>query len=86
MKGYNDAKYKKFGSRAEAEAYVAGVLVASTASPSGSRVSGPSQHPVLVEADEVGWDVVYSDGACKGNGTPGSVAGICVWWGTNDPR
>lgn len=30
--------------------------------------------------------VVYSDGACKGNGKVGSVAGIGVWWGNNDPR
>ncbi|KAI0646200.1 ribonuclease H-like domain-containing protein [Trametes meyenii] len=27
--------------------------------------------------------VVYSDGSCRGNGRPGSVAGIGVWWGTN---
>ncbi|TFK78095.1 ribonuclease H-like protein, partial [Polyporus arcularius HHB13444] len=39
-----------------------------------------------VIADESGWDVVYSDGACKGNGKVGSVAGIGVWWGTNDSR
>ncbi|KAI0330691.1 ribonuclease H-like protein [Cubamyces sp. BRFM 1775] len=25
--------------------------------------------------------IVYSDGACKGNGQPGSIAGIGVWWG-----
>ncbi|KAJ7204408.1 ribonuclease H-like domain-containing protein [Mycena pura] len=30
--------------------------------------------------------VVYSDGACKGNGQAGSVAGIGVWWGEGDPR
>ncbi|KAF9072783.1 ribonuclease H-like domain-containing protein, partial [Rhodocollybia butyracea] len=30
--------------------------------------------------------VVYSDGACKGNGKVGSIAGIGVWWGNNDPR
>lgn len=36
--------------------------------------------------DESTWDVVYSDGACRGNGKPGSVAGIGVWWGRNDPR
>ena len=36
--------------------------------------------------DESGWDVVYSDGACKGNGKVGSVAGIGVWWGPDDPR
>jgi ribonuclease HI len=32
------------------------------------------------------YDVVYTDGACKGNGKAGSVAGIGVWWGRNDPR
>lgn len=36
--------------------------------------------------DESGWDVVYSDGACKGNGKVGSYAGVGVWWGENDPR
>jgi hypothetical protein len=36
--------------------------------------------------DESIWDVAYTDGACKGNGQPGSVAGIGVWWGRDDPR
>lgn len=36
--------------------------------------------------DESGWDVVYSDGACKGNGKTGSIAGVGVWWGPDDPR
>lgn len=36
--------------------------------------------------DESDWDVAYSDGACKGNGKPGSIAGIGVWWQTDDPR
>ncbi|OSC96746.1 hypothetical protein PYCCODRAFT_1378567 [Trametes coccinea BRFM310] len=36
--------------------------------------------------DESGWDVVYSDGACKGNGKVGAIAGIGVWWAENDPR
>ena len=36
--------------------------------------------------DENRWDVVYSDGACKGNGKVGSIAGIGVWWGPDDPR
>ncbi|KAI9511942.1 ribonuclease H-like domain-containing protein [Russula earlei] len=30
--------------------------------------------------------VVYTDGACSGNGQSGSVAGIGVWWGSNDTR
>ena len=31
-------------------------------------------------------DVVYTDGACSGNGQYGSVAGIGVWWGSYDTR
>jgi ribonuclease HI len=36
--------------------------------------------------DEDEWDVVYTDGACKNNGQSGSVAGVGVWWGRDDPR
>lgn len=36
--------------------------------------------------DESVCDVVYTDGACPGNGKPGSLAGIGVWWGPNDQR
>jgi len=36
--------------------------------------------------DESQWQVVYSDGACKGNGKVGSIAGIGVFWRPNDPR
>ncbi|KAH9848936.1 ribonuclease H-like domain-containing protein [Lenzites betulinus] len=36
--------------------------------------------------DESGWDVVYSDGSCRGNGKSNPVAGVGVWWGQNDPR
>lgn len=30
--------------------------------------------------------VVYTDGSCRGNGKVGSVAGVGVWWGDDDPR
>lgn len=36
--------------------------------------------------DESNWLVVYTDGACKGNGQKTPVAGVGVWWGRNDPR
>ncbi|KIK47662.1 hypothetical protein CY34DRAFT_212831 [Suillus luteus UH-Slu-Lm8-n1] len=39
-----------------------------------------------VKEEEPGYDVVYSDGACKGNGQVRPVAGVGVWWGWNDPR
>lgn len=30
--------------------------------------------------------IVYTDGSCQGNGKPGAVAGIGIWWGKDDPR
>lgn len=30
--------------------------------------------------------IVYCDGACKGNGQVGAIAGVGVWWGPNDSR
>ncbi|KAL0574352.1 hypothetical protein V5O48_007594, partial [Marasmius crinis-equi] len=38
------------------------------------------------QADGEGDLIVYSDGACKGNGKQGSAAGVGVWWGHGDPR
>ncbi|KAG8979847.1 hypothetical protein FRB90_007877, partial [Tulasnella sp. 427] len=35
-------------------------------------------------ADE--WITAYTDGACRGNGAAGAVAGVGVWYGDNDPR
>ncbi|KAI1798320.1 ribonuclease H-like domain-containing protein, partial [Ganoderma leucocontextum] len=51
------------------------------------------QHPTLsTNSDSVTTTmsshpmIVYTDGSCKGNGKVGSVAGVGVWWGENDPR
>lgn len=30
--------------------------------------------------------VVWTDGACQGNGRDGAVAGVGVWFGEDDPR
>ena len=76
------------------------VVQASVASPSiPAAVTGPpativdppsnqGESPVRLTKvkDESACDIVYSDGACKGNGKPGSIAGIGVWWGHDDPR
>ncbi|KAG0707608.1 ribonuclease H-like domain-containing protein [Suillus ampliporus] len=52
---------------------------------SNSAASRPSA-AVNVDEDDPGYDVVYTDGSCKGNGQFGSVAGVGVWWGWNDSR
>jgi ribonuclease HI len=50
-------------------------------------LSSMSSHPATGQsASATAEDVVYTDGACSGNGQPGSVAGIGVWWGVDDNR
>lgn len=90
IKGFTGARYKKFSNAAEAEAFVTRALVAgaSPTDPSvGTSDSKGKKRAVPAELeDESRFDIVYSDGACKGNGKAGSIAGIGVWWGRNDPR
>ena len=106
MKGFNDAKFKKFATLHEAQDFI-GIRAAeerSSPSPSlsssnrlemppkstiiTSRFARPTHNASQEEAgpDESEYDVVYTDGACKGNGKSGSVAGVGVWWGHGDPR
>jgi ribonuclease HI len=83
VKAFPDAKHKKFKTAAEANAFVSGLSdgVTVVSHSEATKVDASSD-----TFDEAGWDVVYSDGACKGNGQEGSVAGIGVWWGGKDPR
>lgn len=53
-------------------------------------VTAPAPRPVnpprIAAPKNTTVDIVYSDGACKGNGGRHAVAGIGVWWGHDDPR
>lgn len=97
VKGFTGAKYKKFTNAADAEEFAGVALspsVRTAATVAGSSktttddasTNKRSRGTTPDVEDESGWDVVYSDGACKGNGQRGSVAGVGVWWGRNDPR
>ncbi|KAI6112446.1 ribonuclease H-like domain-containing protein [Pisolithus croceorrhizus] len=59
------------------------VTSTSAAAAAAARITQSTSMPDL---DEKEFDVVYCDGACKGNGGSGPKAGIGVWWGHNDPR
>lgn len=85
--GYPNARYKRFTTQKAAEDFAHGTII-STPLPSKSdrnAAKGKKRAHAKIE-DESCWDVVYSDGACKGNGKDGSVAGVGVWWGHEDPR
>lgn len=81
-KGFPGPAFKKFPTREEADAFVRGIDVAGPSSSKPTR--GVAASPNIVVGPD--WDVVYSDGACKGNGQEGSKAGVGVWWGAGDPR
>ncbi|PSR73014.1 hypothetical protein PHLCEN_2v11118 [Hermanssonia centrifuga] len=100
VKGFHGAKYKKFHTIVEAEAWIAS---GGSSKPLSTADVGASSKQPPAASDGVtnvggasgsnaggttkdGWLVVYCDGACKGNGKRSSVAGVGVWWGQGDPR
>ncbi|KAG5652919.1 hypothetical protein H0H81_003062 [Sphagnurus paluster] len=90
-KGYPGAEFKSFTNAAEAESFVSGstyiVPPASTSKVFSSSLSTSDkegknramQEDVLDECD-----VVYTDGACKGNGRSGNIAERCPGDQTNN--
>ena len=46
----------------------------------------PVNPPRIAAPKNTTVDIVYSDGACQGNGGVRATAGIGVWWGPDDPR
>lgn len=58
---------------------VAHQLPAITQPPSSAAISSSKQEPR-------DWTSVYTDGACRGNGRTGSVAGSGVWFGDGHPK
>ena len=85
VSGFAGARHKKFHTRIEAERWLQ--------DPSKPPAPRPAPKAVVkaVKSTEVGIDgqgrlVVYTDGACKGNGQQGAVAGVGVWWGHDHSR
>ena len=73
VNGYKNATYKKFDKRQAAEAFMA----------------ENSSESVLKSDSQTDFEpdyYVYTDGACSNNGKENAVAGIGIFFGTDDPR
>ncbi|ORE21388.1 hypothetical protein BCV71DRAFT_168867, partial [Rhizopus microsporus] len=82
--GVSGAKFKKFNSLEEAQAFVDADVYSTprnTQSQTCQRYS-----PYASQRTHSRKTVVYTDGASAGNGQTGARAGYGVYWGDNDPR
>uniref|UniRef100_A0A1I7VQ15 ribonuclease H n=1 Tax=Loa loa TaxID=7209 RepID=A0A1I7VQ15_LOALO len=92
VKGYRNARYKKFIKQSDALAFIlqnntTGHAGSGKSSQSGLRStteSGKSPPSQLSSQEQNIWKgvpVVYTDGACSSNGRIGAAAGIGIYWG-----
>jgi ribonuclease HI len=97
--GWKGPKYKKFETRAEAEAFVrsfSGIAkaIAPTVTGSDQDEADGIEEPVAKKRKTAknvtkaphGLVIVYTDGSSLGNGRAGATAGVGVYFGDNDPR
>ncbi|KAF8318509.1 hypothetical protein DL93DRAFT_2075991 [Clavulina sp. PMI_390] len=94
VKGFSKAVYQSFKTRAQAEEYMKGVPGPASLSnnPPPAQSSSSSSSPAskaltdIAQLSNEGWNLIYTDGACRGNGKANARAGVGVWFGDGDPR
>jgi ribonuclease HI len=92
IKDVKGPKYKKFGTREEAEDFVksGGKAVKKADAPkeksNGIGAEGPSAKKVKTSSSKGKTTRVWTDGSSRRNGQVGAVAGVGVYFGENDPR
>ena len=93
--GWKGPKYRKFDTRAEAEAYVKAFNTKSAAAAALAAPDSPVDEDEEPPAKKVKKatkaaitpvPIVYTDGSSLGNGKHGASAGVGVHFGPNDPR
>ncbi|KAK2189336.1 hypothetical protein NP493_109g07066 [Ridgeia piscesae] len=101
VKGFNQARFKKFATEDEAESFIKGVdSIAPKRSHDAVKKTDSDVAPKRKKKEntpEVGGEApkqksdgktasVYTDGCCLFNGKHGACGGIGVYWGPNDDR
>jgi ribonuclease HI len=80
VKGYKNAKYKKFDTKEEAENFI----LTNKNIESIDDTNNPTQKENVI--DFIPDYYVYTDGACSNNGKKNALAGIGIFFGINDIR
>ena len=91
IKGFRGAQFKKFSTRIDAERYVNQSSLTASKKSLKYDIVNPRQikrrrtnlSPLCVPNNTI---IVYTDGACRNNGTDIAVGGIGVYFGPSDPR
>jgi ribonuclease HI len=77
IKDFKGPKYRKFGTKAEAEEFVrSGGQIPTFAEPSAKKTKKTQDTAVHI----------YTDGSSRGNGKKGALAGVGVFFGDGDSR
>jgi ribonuclease HI len=80
VKGYTNAKYKKFDTKEEAENFIQTNKIIESI----DDTNNPTQKENVI--DFIPDYYVYTDGACSNNGKKNALAGIGIFFGINDIR
>ncbi|KAI3383148.1 hypothetical protein SNEBB_005890 [Seison nebaliae] len=90
VKGYAQARYKKFEDLSLAENFVAGKFENSSSFDKKGKVDNFTTNKLREKIDIKmneepldGYQIIYTDGACRNNGKGNTAAGIGVFWGVD---
>ena len=87
IKGFKQARYKKFKTREEAENFIQSKDIVETKPTSITSFFEQKREPSTEISHEFIPDYyVYTDGACINNGSESAMAGMGIYFGPDDPR
>ncbi|KAK0472271.1 ribonuclease H-like domain-containing protein [Armillaria novae-zelandiae] len=89
--GFPGSKFKKFRVKQDAEEYILSTAESAAVTNSAFSKKSAGYYAVKVGRNKGIYTTcnavtIFCDGACRGNGKVGAIAGVGVWWGHGDIR
>lgn len=84
VKGFSRPEFKKFSTSHDAHQFLRGIV--QDTKPLTAAKPKKRKPPKKIPAPAPGTRVIWTDGACRCNGTDNAVAGVGVYFGPRDPR